>query len=263
MTSFIHDSGWADGEPLDFKAARTGSAAPRSGAERLNPCPQRAGDKRRKTLGPGILRAIRLWTAVALSFTVGYINDFSRRPSAPPPDPLSSPVRSEARSRALSWAINPKNVDASVARSGEYCAASIALKRPETNAYQDVGRLLSIKIRSRDVPKCPSGPFARFVYGVDRRNHCGRPVRPRGSESDRAGLSDQVLGYEGPDHQERRDRPHGRERRVCSAETPCRPDARASRSARTIRVLHPCPPRRDRQPREGRTRLPRTRAGPR
>jgi glutamate dehydrogenase len=181
---FIHDFGvlGADGEPLDLKgcenrvsAALTAVWSGEAESDSLNALVISGGMTHRAV---GILRAYRVyWRRLALSFTVGYLNDvLNAHPQLAADlitlfelrfDPENSEVEPDSLERSIQERLDAiPSLDHDRILRSFYRLIKATLR---TNAYQVGRKVLSIKIRSRDVPDMPKPvPFAEiFVYGLE------------------------------------------------------------------------------------------------
>ncbi|MEX0699600.1 MAG: NAD-glutamate dehydrogenase [Acidimicrobiia bacterium] len=181
---FVHDFGvvGGDGQPLDLggcqirvEQALTAVWAGEAESDPLNRLVITAGLSHWEV---GILRAYRIyWRRLALSFTVGYLNDvinenpgmaadlvrlFRARFDPAEADTDAEPIRASILSRLD--AIPSLDHDRILRSFYRLIEASL-----RTNAFLSGNRVLAIKLRSGDVPDMPAPvPYAEiFVYGPD------------------------------------------------------------------------------------------------
>lgn len=181
---FIHDFGvlGGDGEPLDLKgcesrvaAALTAVWSGKSESDELGKLVITGGMTHWEV---GILRAYRVyWRRLALSFTVGYLNDVLNAHPQVAADLVTlfemrfDPARTDSEPTALQRSIIERldaipSLDQDRILRSFYRLIEATLR---TNAYQADRSVLAFKLRSADVPDMPQPiPFAEiFVYGME------------------------------------------------------------------------------------------------
>ena len=181
---FIHDFGvlGSDGEPLDLKgcdsrvsAALTAIWSGRAESDELNKLVITGGMSHWEI---GILRAYRVyWRRLAMSFTVGYLNDVLNSHPQLAADLMTlfemrfDPDRTDIDITALEHSITTRldaipSLDHDRILRSFYRLIEATLR---TNAYQPDRSVLAFKIRSADVPDMPQPiPYAEiFVLGLD------------------------------------------------------------------------------------------------
>ena len=182
---FIHDFGvlGSDGEPLDLKgcevrvaAALTAVWSGQAESDALNALVITGAMTH---WAVGILRAYRVyWRRLALSFTVGYLNDVLNAHPQLAADLITlfelrfDPDHSDDEAAASLERSILERLDAIPSLDHDRILRSfyrLIKATLRTNAYQGGRSVLSVKLRSRDVPDMPKPmPFAEiFVYGLE------------------------------------------------------------------------------------------------